>query len=125
MQKILDKEVAIQTELDAIKDRIIEDVQKQVLKNPLPGVTQLSSRAATVSLSSITTSKTMSLSARYYSSDAQANAVMKKLETCKTVATFVSTLEDMVEKQAIHLKDGSFPLNTSTLSVLKGYLSEN
>jgi hypothetical protein len=102
--------------------KLSDDLSKAVASTSLPGVTPLegtSVRGCTVSAQALFANPQLILAPSYYIPAVQAEAVKKRLESCKTVSQLCSVTKEMLETKRIRNKEYDLVLNPETLRVIQ------
>lgn len=120
------------TEINDIKtiietETIISDMIQSVVKNianeieitPLPDTKPVNSNIVIVKLSQLRRNNT--LSPEYYIPAYQAKIVKQYLEPSKRGTDLITKLENIIENKCVKLGKNKYPLNNTTLSVIKKY----
>lgn len=117
---ILKQEKAMEEALAALK----QDIVTAVRAGKVDGVTEHegdSPRSCTVNFSTIAKNN-LSLSAKTYSQQSQADAVIRRLAGAKRISDVLERLDDMVSSGRINFANGdSVTLNEATVSALKEF----
>ena len=92
----------------------------------MPGVRRIGCNPGCfiVSLSTIAKQPGLNLSAEYYSSDAQADLVDRRLRSAGTVSDIIARIRDMAETGSVRLDGTQYQLNPTTRDVLKKYIEK-
>lgn len=121
---MIDKIKKLEEEVNAMKERLVEELCRYIKDEPVPGVEILSEspRIAVVKFSAVARSHGNNLSPEYYISSCQAEAVMQRLSQCKSASAACNAVKEMIEEKKVQksaMKSHSVFLNETTLKILK------
>jgi len=123
----LQEALAAEHRIALILDEIRGDLASEIEKAPLEGVREISQspRCYAVSLRSVAATGSFVLSAKYYSPQAQADAVLKKLRGAAQMSKLLLCIEKMVERREVRCGADRIRLNPRTTEVLQRFLHAN
>lgn len=126
MEKIVQDALAKEAELASVITNIKESVRIAMKDAVMPGVRRIGRNPGCfiVSLSTIAKQPGLNLSAEYYSSDAQADLVDRRLRSAGTVSDIIARICDMAETGSVRLDGTQYQLNPTTREVLKNYIEK-
>lgn len=115
LEKILESERGNEEKLEEIKESIVSAVRS----THISGTKENGKGFATVSSSSMFSSKGCNMSPSYWLADVQAEHIGRKLMKCRTAGSIVSTLENMMKTGSV---DRDVTLNPDVMEALKGFV---
>lgn len=122
INKLLKKEQALQSKINALFEEVIEEIYNTILTTEMVGVQQQTSdfSCATVSFTALSTSSI--LSAEYYIPKAQADLIKIVLNKSKSLTRLKNDIANIVEKKTVKINSYTYPINDTTIKILKNYL---
>lgn len=126
MEKIIQDALAKEMELAEVIENVKQAVSTAMENAVMPGVKRIGSNPScfTVSLSTIARQPGLVLSAEYYSSDAQASLVSRRLKSANTMQGIIARIREMAESGSVRLDGTQYPLNPVTRKILSDFIEK-
>lgn len=115
LKTIIETETTI---LDMIQS-VVESIANEIETTPLPDTKPVNSNIVIVKLSQLKRNST--LSPEYYIPTYQAKIIKQYLEPSKRGTDLITKLKNIIESKCIKLGKNKYPLNDTTLSIVKKY----
>lgn len=121
MTEINDIKTIIETEtvISDMIQSVVKNIANEIEITPLPDTKPVNSNIIIVKLSQLRHNNT--LSPEYYIPAYQAKIVKQYLEPSKRGTDLITKLENIIENKCVKLGKNKYPLNNTTLSVIKKY----
>lgn len=112
---------ALQTQIDHMIAKLNEELFGSVRDNPLEGVKQISGglNAGVVSISTILGTPGRNLSASYYLSESQAEAVKERISRCTSVNYVFKAVREMITEGKVQNGQNVIMLNERTKDLIR------
>lgn len=115
LKTIIKTEITISNMIQSV----IESIANEIETTPLPDTKPVNSNIVIVKLSQLRRNST--LSPEYYIPTYQAKIVKQYLEPSKRGTDLMTKLKNIIESKCIKLGKNKYPLNDTTLSIVKKY----
>ena len=111
--------IETETTISNMIQSVVENIANEIETTPLPDTKPVNSNIVIVKLSQLRNNNT--LSPEYYIPAYQAKIVKQYLEPSKRGTDLITKLKSIIENKCIRLGKNKYPLNDTTLFVIKKY----
>ena len=111
--------MAMEEKVKAAIEELKADIKKETLKVKQPGIKKISDICCTIKFSNLQNNV---WSPEYYNQSRQAEYIGKALESVTTLTAFTKKLNDIVEAREVKIGSNRYPINDSTIKIIKKYI---
>lgn len=120
INKLLNEERSMQQKIQKSMVDFTAKIVRKIAQEKLEGVEEISTSPMIASVRFSALQREKSWCPETFIPTAQANAVKRKLNSCHSLQTMLSTIEEMVTTKCVKLSGGEkIPLNSKTIEILQ------